>query len=110
MQRLEVSGEVRPLYGSLGVKRLILKNKYQLDATYYFTELLIGSTCFGHYYAHHQQIATIMLITTLAVSFLVCWSSVRAASYSLKPGHYSSLIPPNFQSTATQERDDQCGN
>jgi hypothetical protein len=44
----------------------------QLDATYYFIVLLIGSTCFGHYYAHHQEIATIMLITTLAVSFLVC--------------------------------------
>jgi len=30
-----------------------LKNKNQLDATYYFIVLLIGSTCFGHYYAHH---------------------------------------------------------
>jgi len=26
-----------------------LKNKNQLDTTYYFTVLLIGSTCFGHY-------------------------------------------------------------
>jgi len=34
--------------------------------------LLIGSTCFGHYYVHHQELATIMLITTLVVSFLVC--------------------------------------
>ena len=25
MQRLEVSGAVRPIYGSLGVKRLIIK-------------------------------------------------------------------------------------
>jgi len=48
------------------------KNKKQLDATYYFIVLLIGSTCFGHYYAHHQELATLMLITTLAVSFLVC--------------------------------------
>jgi len=46
--------------------------KYQLDATYYFIVLLIGSTCFGHYYAHHQDLATMMLITTLVVSFLVC--------------------------------------
>jgi len=30
-----------------------------------FIELLIGSTCFGKYYAHHQDIATMMLITTL---------------------------------------------
>ena len=49
-----------------------LKNKNQLDATYYFIALLIGSTCFGHYYAHHQEFATIMLITTVVVSFLVC--------------------------------------
>ena len=35
---------------------------------------------------------------------------VRAAGYSLQPGHYSSLPAPNFQPTATQERDDQCGN
>jgi len=34
--------------------------------------LLIGSICFGHYYAHHQELATIMLITILVVSFLVC--------------------------------------
>jgi hypothetical protein len=49
-----------------------LKNKNQLDATYYFIVLLIGSTCFGHYYAYHQELATIMLITTLVASFLVC--------------------------------------
>ena len=46
-----------------------LKNKNLIDVTYYFIVLLIGSTCFGHYYAHHQELATIMLITTLVVSF-----------------------------------------
>ena len=29
----------------------------------------MGSTYFGHYYAHHQELATMMLITTLVVSF-----------------------------------------
>ena len=53
-------------------KYLHLKNKNQLDATYYFIVFLIGSTCFGHYYAHHQELATIMSIPTLVVSFLVC--------------------------------------
>ena len=43
--------------------------KNQLVATYYFIVLLIGSTCFGHYYAHNQELVTIMLITTLVVSF-----------------------------------------
>ena len=28
----------------------------------------------------------------------------------LQPGHYSSLISPNLQPTANQERNDQCGN
>jgi hypothetical protein len=37
-----------------------LKNKNQLDATYYFIVLLIGPTCFGHYYVHHQELTTIM--------------------------------------------------
>ena len=46
-----------------------LKNKNQLDVTYYFITLLIGSICFGHYYAHHQELTTVMLITTLVVSF-----------------------------------------
>ena len=46
-----------------------MKNKNQLYATYYFIVLLIGSTCFGHYCAHHQELTTIMLITALVVSF-----------------------------------------
>jgi len=37
-------------------------------------------------------------------------SSVRAAGYSLQPGHYSNLPAPNLQPTANQERNDQCGN
>jgi len=42
--------------------------KNQLNVTYYLIVLFIGSTCFGHYYAHHQELATIMFITTLVVS------------------------------------------
>ena len=43
--------------------------KNQLDAICYPIILLIGLTCFGHYYAHHQELTTVMLITTLVVSF-----------------------------------------
>jgi len=46
--------------------------KNQIDATCYFIVLPIGSTCFGHYYAHHQELKTVTLITTSVVSFLVC--------------------------------------
>ena len=52
--------------------KISLKNKNQLGFTCYFIVLLIGSTCFGHDYAHHRELATMMLITTLVVSFLVC--------------------------------------
>jgi hypothetical protein len=31
----------------------------QLDATQGFIERIICSTCFGHYFAHHQELETI---------------------------------------------------
>ena len=42
---------------------------------------------FGHYYAHHQELATMILVTTSVVSFLVC-----------------------CRLEVNQERNDQCGN
>jgi len=36
-----------------------MKNKIQLDATYYFIMLMLGSTFFGHHYAHHQELMMI---------------------------------------------------
>jgi len=66
---------------------ILLKNKNQLDTTYYFIVLLIGSTCLGHYYAHQQELATIMLITTLVVSFLVwCRLEVSCGLASIVSG------------------------
>ena len=63
------------------------KNKNQLDVTYYFIVLLTGSTCFGHYYAHRQELATMMLITKLVVSFLVCCRlEVRCGSAGVVSG------------------------
>ena len=41
-----------------------LKKKIQLDATYYFIMLMLGSTCFGHHYAHRQELVTIAVVTT----------------------------------------------
>ena len=52
---------------------VITEVKNQQDATYYFIVLVIVSTCFGHCYAHHQEIATIMSIITLVVSILGCY-------------------------------------
>ena len=35
----------------------------------YFIVLHKGSTCFGHYYAHHQELGTVMLFTKLVVQY-----------------------------------------
>jgi len=48
----------------VGTRRIKLNNKIQLDATYYYIMLMLGSTCFGHHYAHHQELTTIALVTT----------------------------------------------
>jgi len=40
-----------------------MKRENQLDATQWFIELTIRSTCFWHYYAHHQELETIQMIT-----------------------------------------------
>ena len=66
--RYRLAGHSSPVFELHQNRRI----KNRLDATYYYIVLLIGSTCFGHYYAHHQELATMMLITTLVVSFLVC--------------------------------------
>ena len=34
----------------------------QLDATECFIALIIFSTCFGHSYAHHQELETILVL------------------------------------------------
>ena len=39
-----------------------MEDKIQIDATYYFIMLMLGSTCFGHYYAHLQELSTIALV------------------------------------------------
>ena len=38
------------------------REENQLDATECFIALLICSTCFGHLYAHHQELETILVL------------------------------------------------
>ena len=38
------------------------RDENQLDATECFIELIIRSTCFGHSYAHHQELETILVL------------------------------------------------
>ena len=38
------------------------REENQLDATEWFIALVICSTCFGHLYAHHQELETILVL------------------------------------------------
>ena len=63
--------------------------KDQLDVTCYFISLLMCSTCFGHKYIYHQELATILLnyhigrivigSMCVGVSVWLGWSGIRVA-------------------------------
>ena len=44
-----------------------MENKNQLDATACFVILIMCSAYFGHFYAHHQELTIIVLMTRWAV-------------------------------------------
>ena len=50
------------------------------------------------------------MLRIILLYFLQCPGYRLGTCYNLQPGHYSSLPAPNFQPTATQERDNQYGN
>ena len=53
----------------LSVHRCIcVGKKNQLDATEWFIALIICSTCFGHFYAHRQELETICVLLPPMVS------------------------------------------
>jgi len=74
--------------------------KDQLDVTYYFISLLMCSTCFGHLYIHHEELATMLLnyhighfvLGLLFVGDLVRLglSSTCVAGFSLQHRYYSN--------------------
>jgi hypothetical protein len=51
---------------------IFVEKKTQLDATEWFIALIIWSTCFGHFYDHHQELETIcVLLPPMVCSALV---------------------------------------
>ena len=53
----------------LSVHRCIcIQKKNQPDATEWFIALIICSTCFGHFYVHHQEVETICVLLPPMVS------------------------------------------
>jgi len=65
-----------------------VENKNQLNATEWFIALIICSTCFGHLYANHQELETILVL----LPYMVCnalvdggwWSD--AGQEAMRPG------------------------
>ena len=53
----------------LSVHRRNKGRRHQLDYTKCFIELVVRSTCFGHVYAHHQELATMLLVWHVACCF-----------------------------------------
>ena len=50
---------------------MYVQKKNQLDVTECFIALIIRSTCFGHFYVHHQELENMCVITAYGVQCLV---------------------------------------
>ena len=76
------------------IQRDTAKNVYwcreenQLDATECFIALIICSTCFGHLYAHHQELETILvLLPHMVCNALVAGGRLLGAEQqAMRPG------------------------
>ena len=60
--------------------------KDQLDVTCYFISLLMHSTCFGHYYIHHQELATVLTARVVLFRGALC-DEKTGHSFVARHGH-----------------------
>jgi hypothetical protein len=97
---------------------VIWEEENQLDATQCFIELVICSTCFGHVYAHHQELATVLLVWHVVCnSWLLVvgrsgagrqvmrleWGMLFNLSHSIPhPGRIACRPTPNVRPLATR--------
>jgi len=91
--KLCLNGQIKITVAKGQINQLQLKNKSQLDATYFFITLMLN-----------------MFRTLLCPSSGSNDYSADKCPGCRQPGHLSSLPAPNLQSTTTQEPDGQCGN
>ena len=86
----------------------------QLDATEWFIALIICSTCFGHLYAHHQELETILvLLPHMVCNALVAGGRLLGAGQQGwgKLLEQSPCCPaPNSRPPATKALHTICGN
>ena len=72
--------------------------KSQLDATEFFIEDLIAcSTCFGHHYAHHQELKSIIqwllpVVFRAVVFKLLVWCGAEGYVSSLQDAFYFHIL------------------
>jgi len=68
------------------------REENQLDATECFIAIKICSTCFGHLYAHHQGLETllVLLLHMVCNALVAGWEVTRAAS--LIPDAYPAAL------------------
>ena len=64
------------------------REEYQLDATERFMVLIICSICFGHLYAHHQELETILVLLPRMVCNALFAGGRRsgAGQQAMRPG------------------------
>jgi len=72
------------------------REENQLDATEWFVALIICSTHFGHLYAHHQELETILVL----LLHMVC-NALVAGSFP-HPGHIACCPAPDRRPPATK--------
>ena len=80
------------------------REKNQLDATECFIVIIICSTCFGHSYAHHQEIETILVL----LPHMVC--NALVAGGRLLGVEIACCSTPNSRPPATKILSTICGN
>ena len=72
----------------LNIPCVCVEKKNQIDATEWFIAPIVWSTCFGHFYAHHQELeATCVLLPPMVCNALVagCRRS-GAGQQAMHPG------------------------
>ena len=87
MINIPVFWDVRPCglkkFTDSSEKHLCVEIKCQLDAkeVFFIADLIACSTCFGHHYAHHQELKSIIQwllpVVFRAVVFSSSWSGVE---------------------------------
>ena len=80
--------KVRLLHASSDSLCLKRTEEHQLDAIEWFMALTICSTCFGHFYAHHQELETILVLLPhmMCNALVVCGRLLGAEQQAMRPG------------------------